>query len=74
MHQERGRGGLFPPPLPLNDETVAHLILRADSLCRPACLSHKHPILINLFLALKKKKKAGVKGRSHPFCMVREKT
>ena len=30
---------------------VADLILGAESPCLPACISHKHPVLINLFLA-----------------------
>ena len=29
----------------------------AELPCLPACTSHKHPILINLFLAYQKKKK-----------------
>ena len=49
--EERGWGGLFPPPLPLEDKTVAHLILGTEPPCLLACISHKHPILINLYPA-----------------------
>ena len=48
---ERGRGSLFPPPLHLDYKIVAHLILEAEPPSLPVCISHKHPILINLFLA-----------------------
>ena len=48
--EERGRGGLFPCPRPLDDKSVAHQILGAELPCLPACTSHKRPILINLFL------------------------
>ena len=46
---ERKRSS-FPTPAPL-DKTVAHQILRAELLCLPACIPHKRPISINLFLA-----------------------
>ena len=50
--KERGRGGLFPPPLPLEDETVCSpLIPGAEPPRLPACLSHKCLIVINRFLA-----------------------
>ena len=49
--EERGRGGLFPPPLPLDAKAVAHLILGAEPPRLPACLFHKLPMLIDLFLA-----------------------
>ena len=40
-----------PCPLSLDYKTAAHLILRVEPPCLPACTSHKHPILINQFLA-----------------------
>ena len=49
-YSQKGRGGLSPPPLPLNDKTVAHRSL-------PTCISHKCPILVNLLLATSPPKK-----------------
>ena len=49
--QEGRRGSLFQSPLPLDNKTVAHWILGPEPPCLPACISHKHPILISLFLA-----------------------
>ena len=37
-------------PLPLDDKSVAHRILRAEPPWLPTYTSHKHPILINIFL------------------------
>jgi len=51
IFEERGRSGLFLPPLPLYDKSVAYLILSTEAPCLPACISYKCPILINLFLA-----------------------
>ena len=39
-------------------------IKKADPPCLPACISYKHPISINLFLAYQKKKKKGIKRMS----------
>lgn len=50
-YSQKGRGRLFQLPLPLDDKTVAHQILGAELPCLPTCISHKCPILINLFLA-----------------------
>lgn len=50
LEERGGRGGLFQPPLPLDNKTVAHLILRAAPPFRPACISRNNPILVNLFL------------------------
>ena len=50
-YSHKRRGGPFQPPLPLEDKTVAPWILGGELLCLPACITHKHPISINLCLA-----------------------
>ena len=49
LPEERGRGGPFQPPLPLDDKNCSPP--GAELPCLLACISHKHPILINLRLA-----------------------
>ena len=46
---QKGRGGLFRPPLPLDDKTAAHRILGAEPPCFSACISQEHPILSFFF-------------------------
>ena len=41
----RKKAVFSPSPLSLDYKNVAHLILKAELLCLPACISHKHPIL-----------------------------
>ena len=48
--------GLFPSPPFFHYKIVAHSVLGAELLCLPACISYKHPILINLLLAYQKNK------------------
>ena len=43
---------LWPSPLCLDYKTAAQLVLKAELLCLPDCISHKRPILINRFLSL----------------------
>ena len=50
-YTQKGRGRLFWPPLPLDDKSVAHWILGAGPPFLPTYIFHKHPILINVFLA-----------------------
>ena len=42
---------LSPSSLSLDYKNATHLIIEAKPPCLPACISHKCPILINLFLA-----------------------
>lgn len=49
--QRKRKRQSFLTSLPLDYKTVIHLILGAEPPCLPACISHKRPILINLFLA-----------------------
>ena len=51
MSTENEAEGDLPSPRSFDYKNAACLILRAEPPCLPACILHKHPILVNLLLA-----------------------
>ena len=49
--RRKRKKAVFPLPLSLDSRNVAHLLPRAAPPHLPACIPHKHPTLVNLFLA-----------------------